>query len=81
MLDVQVKISYDLLKFLCYIMFDVIRDSYKKGAGAKCDHHKMKVRARVRSHLNLDGDLEESIVKIVHSPSKCLAWVKKCCHV
>ena len=44
MLDVQVKISYDLLKISLL--------HYEKGAGAKCDHHKMKVRAR--SHLNLD---------------------------
>ena len=26
----------------------------QKCAGAKCDHHKMKVRTRVHTHLNLD---------------------------
>ena len=34
-------------------MFGVIRDSYEKGAGAKCDHHKMKVRARVQCACTL----------------------------
>ena len=31
-------------------------DFEQKGAraGAKCDHHKMKVRTRVRAHWNLD---------------------------
>ena len=43
MLDVQVKISYDLLKISLL--------HYEKGAGAKCDAK--------------NGDLEESIVKIV----------------
>ena len=42
-----------------YYMFDKILRFFlhiSKGAsaGAKCDHHKMKVHARVRAHLHLD---------------------------
>ena len=59
-----------------YYMFDKILRFFfhiTKGAsaGAKCDHHKMKVRARVRAHLHLD--VRVACVRCI-KPSQPTLW-------
>ena len=39
---------------LCSMFISILGYINSKGAGAKCDHQRIGVRARVRANLNLD---------------------------